>query len=399
MVIGTNAECVKAPNHVYKDKNLARNPVPGMQIMTKTSNTLRISLMCVLLSLGLTLACNRTPDNGKLTSDVENRIQSDASLTSKQQITVQANDGVVTLTGTVASDAERTLAGIDASKVDGVKTVVNNLQAAPPVAEAPAAEQSPETAAPAVAPEPEKQERRKSKPSADRRHQRDDQDSTPTPAPAVAQNTPPAKEMPAAPPPPPPPPPVVKVTIPDGTQLAVRLVESLDSGRNKAGDTFHGSLSQPIVIDGKVVIPASADVAGQVTDVKDAAHFTGNSSMTLKLNTLTVNGKTYQISTEEFSQQGKGRGKNTAAKVGGGAAVGALIGGLIGGGKGAAIGAGVGAGGGTAAQAVTKGEQVRLPSESVVNFRLSEPVTVTPVTHHNRDTDAQNNVSPTNDQP
>ncbi len=104
-----------------------------------------------------------------------------------------------------------------------------------------------------------------------------------------------------------------------------------------------------------------------------------------------MNGKTYQISTEPWEQQGKGRGKNTAAKVGGGAAVGALIGGLIGGGKGAAIGAGVGAGGGTAAQGVTKGQQVTLASESIVNFKLSDSLTVTPVGHHNRNADSNGN--------
>jgi hypothetical protein len=190
-------------------------------------------------------------------------------------------------------------------------------------------------------------------------------------------------------------------------------VEVLDSGRNHAGDVFHGTLAQPIVVGDKVVIPANSDVTGQVTDAKDAGHFSGNSSLSLKLTTLTVNGKTYQISTEEFAQQGKGRGKNTAAKVGGGAAVGALIGGLIGGGKGAAIGAGVGAGGGTAVQGATNGQQVTLASESVVNFKLADSLTVTPVGHHNRNADANGNgngtgsngngnngnVSQSNDQP
>jgi hypothetical protein len=184
---------------------------------------------------------------------------------------------------------------------------------------------------------------------------------------------------------------VAKVTIPDGTQLAVRLVEALDSGRNHPGDVFHGTLSQPIVVGEKVVIPANSDVTGQVTDAKDAAHFPGNSSLALKLTTLSVNGKTYQISTEQWEQQGKGRGKNTAAKVGGGALAGALIGGLIGGGKGAAIGAGVGAGGGTAVQGATKGQQVALASESVVNFKLADSLTVTPVGTHRRNVDSGDN--------
>ena len=365
----------------------------------------RLAWFALLLALALAVGCNRAPSDAKLTSDVQNQILGDSSISSKQQVTVQAANGVVTLSGTVASDAERSLAGIDAGKVAGVKTVVNNLQtAAPVVAEAPApVEQTP---APAPAPVPEKKEVKKSKPKAAREQQAD---HTPAPAPQIAQNEPPAEQQ-AAPAPPPPPPPVPKVTIPDGTQLAVRLVEALDSGRNKPGDVFHGTLSQPIVVGDKVVIPANSDVTGQVTDAKDAAHFSGSSMLALKLTTLTVNGKTYQISTEPFSQEGKGRGKNTAAKVGGGAAVGALIGGLIGGGKGAAIGAGVGAGGGTAAQGVTKGQQVTLASESIVNFKLSDSLTVTPVGHHNRNADSNGNgngsngngngnVSQSNDQP
>jgi hypothetical protein len=369
----------------------------------------RLLLLALLVSLVLAVGCSRTPTDAKLTSDVQSQLRSDQSITNKDQITVQASGGVITLSGTVASDAERSLAGIDAGKVAGVKTVVNNLQSAPPVvAQTPPPVEEAPAVAPTPTPAPEKKEHKRAKPNAGRSN---DQDQAPPPAaPVVAQNEPPAQQ--ATPPPPPPPPPVQKVTIPDGTQLAVRLVEALDSGRNHGGDVFHGTLAQPIVVGDKVVIPANSDVTGQVTDAKDAGHFSGNSSLALKLTTLTVNGKTYQISTEEFSQQGKGRGKNTAAKVGGGAAVGALIGGLIGGGKGAAIGAGVGAGGGTAAQGVTKGQQVTLASESIVNFKLSDSLTVTPVGHHNRNADSNGNgagngngsngngnVSQSNDQP
>jgi hypothetical protein len=165
----------------------------------------------------------------------------------------------------------------------------------------------------------------------------------------------------------------------------------LDSGRNHTGDVFHATLAQPIVVGDQVVIPANSDVTGEVTDVKDAGHFSGSSSLSLTLTTMTVNGKTYRISTEQFHQQGKGRGKNTAEKVGGGAAIGALIGGLIDGGKGAAIGAGVGAGGGTAAQAATRGQQVTLASESIVNFKLADSLTVTPVGFYKRNADLNGN--------
>ncbi len=90
-------------------------------------------MLALLLSLALAVGCNRAPTDAKLTSDVQSQIQSDQSITNKDQITVQASGGVITLSGAVASDAERSLAGIDAGKVAGVKTVVNNLQSAPPV--------------------------------------------------------------------------------------------------------------------------------------------------------------------------------------------------------------------------------------------------------------------------
>jgi hypothetical protein len=113
-------------------------------------------------------------------------------------------------------------------------------------------------------------------------------------------------------------------------------------------------------------------------DVKSAGKFAGRSELTLSLTSLAFNGKSYQINTDNWTRQGASRGKNTAAKVGGGAALGAIIGGIAGGGKGAAIGAGVGAGVGTGAQAVTKGQQIVLKPETALNFTLEAPVKVTP---------------------
>jgi hypothetical protein len=198
----------------------------------------------------------------------------------------------------------------------------------------------------------------------------------------VAVNTPPP--LPAAPPPPPPPPKPVEVTIPSGTTLSIRLIDPLDSDKNQTGDRFRATLDSPIRVGDTVAIPAGADVSGRVTDAKSAAHFKGSSSLALELTQVTVNGKTYDLRTDQFSRQGKGRGTNTAEKVGGGAAVGALIGGLLGGGKGAAIGAGVGAGAGGTAQGVTKGQQVRLTSEQALAFHLSSPLTVTPAARMDR---------------
>ncbi len=177
-----------------------------------------------------------------------------------------------------------------------------------------------------------------------------------------------------------PPAPVVpqKVMIPAGTQISIRLNDELSSEKAQVGDVFHGSVSTPVQIDGQTVIPTSADVEGRVVDVKSAGRFAGQSDLVIELTSLKMNGKSYQISSDRWSKTGSGRGKATAAKVGGGAAVGAILGGIFGGGKGAAIGAAAGAGAGTGVSAATKGQQIILKPETVLSFQLQSPVTVQP---------------------
>ena len=155
------------------------------------------------------------------------------------------------------------------------------------------------------------------------------------------------------------------------------------------GDAFHATLGTPIVVDSETAIPSGADVVGRVVDVKSAGRFAGNSVLTLELNSLSVNGKTYNIQTNQWSRQGKGEGKNTAVKAGGGAAIGAIIGGIAGGGKGAAIGSVAGAGAGTGAAATKKGEQIKLAPESTLSFLLINTVTVTQQTANNRNAAAR----------
>ena len=125
------------------------------------------------------------------------------------------------------------------------------------------------------------------------------------------------------------------------------------------------------------MIPAGADVVGRVADVKSAGRFAGNSVLTLELTSLSVNGKTYNIQTNQWTRAGNGEGKNTATKVGVGTAAGAILGGIFGGGKGAAIGAATGAGAGTGVAASKKGQQIQLPAEAVLNFQTINAVTVT----------------------
>jgi len=187
------------------------------------------------------------------------------------------------------------------------------------------------------------------------------QDAAPAPAPA-----------------PTPPPPPQKVTIPAGTTLAVRLVDTIDSEKNQVGETFRATLNSPLSVEGDVAIPSGYDVEGHIVDVKSAGKFAGQSLLVLQLDRISVGGKSYSIQTDEYRRQGSSRGKNTAAKVGTGAAIGAIIGGIAGGGKGAAIGAAAGGGVGGGVQAATKGQQINLPSETVLNFTLQNPLTVIP---------------------
>ncbi len=335
-----------------------------------------------LLTITLAVACSKpAKTDAQLNSDVQGKITSDGSLQGRQ-ITAQTNEGVVTLTGTVNSDAEKIAASNDAAKVEGVKTVLNNLTVAPQ--QQAAAMQQPE---PQQAQEQEPAPAPRRRPSAAQssgrfspRHSEPAVAAAPqssssmaaapyAPAPSQAANA-----APAAPPAP------KKVSIPDGTTLSIRLVDGLDSERNQAGDTFRGTLNSPISLEDSVVVPEGADVEGRVVEVKSATHFKGASLLAIELTKLQYNGRSYPIHTNTWQKEGTARGKNTAAKVGGGAALGAIIGGIAGGGKGAAIGSVVGAGAGTTAQAVTRGEQIKLNSEQLLSFTLQSPVTVLPST-------------------
>jgi hypothetical protein len=133
-------------------------------------------------------------------------------------------------------------------------------------------------------------------------------------------------------------------------------------------------LRADVMADGVVALPAGTPVIGRVDEVHDAGHFKGSSLLTVSLTAITRHGDRIPISTDPYSREGKGRGANTGEKVGGGAAVGAILGGIFGGGKGAAIGAGAGAGLGAGANAVTRGQQVQIGSESVVRFRLTNAI-------------------------
>lgn len=352
---------------------LIENQVPFTEVGMKFSRSYMWAVLLVGI-LALTLACTKAVSDADMTSQVQAKINQDSGLQGKS-VTVEASKGVVTLSGTVADDAQRTAASRYASTVPGVTQVVNNLQVSPAPVMA-------EEMTPTPEPEPQRSAS-KPRPSTPKR-------STPPstrtvaaaePAPAMnsmqgdhAATTPSAAAAaPAAPPAP------KKVTIASGTSLSVRLVDEIDSETAQPGQSFRATLDSPLAVDGDVVVPAGYDVHGHIIDVKSAGKFAGKSELTLQLDRIQVGGKSYSLQSDQYHREGSSRGKNTAAKVGTGAAIGAIIGGIAGGGKGAAIGAAAGGGLGGGVQAATKGQQIKLPTETVLNFTLQSPLTVIPV--------------------
>jgi hypothetical protein len=349
-------------------------------------------LFAVILGLGV--GCAKKPDDAKISSEIQDKFSQDSGLSSKQ-LSVKAEAGVVTLSGTVDNDAQREAAGKQAAGIAGVKTVINDLEVsnvgkpsvvaetAPPADTASAGTAPADKTAPPsitkLAKTPKSSQSRHDsgtghKTSVDSAGQADTGDNTsqqsannnmtPSPAITTAQQAPP------------PPPPPKKFIIDQGTQLTVRLVDPIDSEKNQTGDTFHATLNTPLTSDGEQAVPAGVEVVGHLVEVKSAGKFAGQSDVVMQLDSLSFGGRTYNLQTDQYSKKGSSRGKNTATKVGAGAAIGGIIGALAGGGKGAAVGAAAGAGVGGGVQAATKGQQIKLPSETVLNFTLQQPVTV-----------------------
>jgi hypothetical protein len=166
------------------------------------------------------------------------------------------------------------------------------------------------------------------------------------------------------------------ITIPAGTRISVRTIDSIDSTKNQVGDRFQASLEEPLTVDGKVVVAKGADVYGRLAQSKQSGTFTGKSQLQLELTGIVVNGQTVPVVTGEYELTGKSRGASTTKRTVGGAAVGSIIGALAGGGKGAAVGAGVGGGLGAGSEVITKGDQVKVPSETLLEFTLQQELSI-----------------------
>ncbi len=344
------------------------------------------SAACLAAGLCFSLAgCKQAApaSDATLALAVQTQLAADSALNG-QPVQASVQGGVATLNGTVSNSAEKTIAGRDAAGVQGVREVMNNLSigSAPGVVTAMAP-------APVPLPAPVQRTPALVKPSAATSPARIDRRALPqarVPAPVERDNqaggnavaTPSYSSLNTPPPPPPAPaPPAFRnVTVSAGSTIPVRVTETLDSATTQQGAAFSGVVASDVVVEGMVAIPAGSAVSGHVDAVQEAAHYKGASLLTVSLSSVTRRGEHIGLSTDPYSVEGKARGKNTAEKVGGGAAVGAILGGIFGGGKGAGIGAAAGGGLGAGANTITRGEQVQIPSESVVRFHLASPLSL-----------------------
>jgi hypothetical protein len=172
-----------------------------------------------------------------------------------------------------------------------------------------------------------------------------------------------------------------EVAVPSSSMLTVRMIDGVDSAKNNPGELFHASLETPLMVENEVVVPRGTDIYVRLTDSRSSGRYRGKSELHLELVKMEFQGRSYPLASSTYSVTGSSQGAKTAKKVGAGAAIGAVIGAVAGGGKGAAIGAGVGAAAGGAISGAKKGQQVKIPAETRLDFELEQPVTVTVIPH------------------
>ncbi len=301
-----------------------------LSIRTRVILTSSILLSAVLF-LG---ACNRrgTTDDKAITERIQSKLYRDSTLKTRD-ISVISQNGVVVLSGQVNSGDEKAAAEHLATAEGGVKQVINQLAV---------------VGTSAAVPEPSK---------------------------GPAASGPPASADQAAPIPPPPPKPAV-VTLPAGTVVAVQMIDSINSKTSQPGSEFKATLAVPLVLGEQVVFTQGSDASVRLVAAKQAGRVKGSSELQVQLVSLARKGKTYPLQTDFLQAKGDSRGKQTGKRMAGGALIGGVIGGIAGGRKGVAIGAGAGAGSAALVQAVTKGKEVKVPSETKLDFKLSAPLEI-----------------------
>ncbi len=277
-----------------------------------------VKVWLLVLVLGL-VACSKGPTDDEITKAIQASYYADPQVRD-EKVAIDVKDGEVTLSGGVSSDAARLQAYKLAAQTAGVKKVNDQMEVG----------------------------------MARGAHAREHAARSEAPPPG-------AREL----------------TVPAGTSIRVQTIDAISSKTSQAGQTYRASLAAPIVVGDSVAVPKGADVSIQVTQARSAGKIKGSSELTLALASLSYQGKSYPLASSAVQQVGKSRGKQTATRAGVAAGVGALVGALAGGGKGAAIGAGIGGGGAMAYQALTHGQAVNVPSETLLDFTLAQPVTLT----------------------
>lgn len=287
----------------------------------------RFSTTVLLIALAaFPIACTKKPDDDAIAKDIQTKVATDPD-TKDADVTVASHDGKVTVSGKVQSPAVQQKIEQIAKAEPGASSVDDQTAVIPADAAAAAAAAAPAAAA-AAAPE-------------------------------------------MAPPPPPKP-----VVIPAGTSITIKTGEALGSKTSQAGQTFTGTVAQPVSVGGKTAIPSGSSITGTVVSAKAKGKIKGEGELSLTLSSVAIKGHTYQIQTSSYDSTVKGKGKRTAVATGGGAAGGALIGGIAGGGKGAGIGALVGAGAGLVGGTLTGNKQIELPAETAITFTFAAPLTL-----------------------
>jgi hypothetical protein len=167
-----------------------------------------------------------------------------------------------------------------------------------------------------------------------------------------------------------------EVTLPVGTPITIRTSTSIDTDRNRIGDVFEATLEQPLVWGDQTIFPRSTTTKGRIAYAAESGKLSGQAQLILELTEIVANGRPYFLRTSDYAEKGVNRANRTAATVGGTAALGAIIGAIAGGGTGAAVGAASGAAVGTGVQVMTRGQVLKIPSETILEFRLQSPLTV-----------------------
>jgi BON domain len=322
----------------------------------------------VLLSV-IGISCGQktaAPNDQSLVTDIQSKLYAD-NTTRQGNVKVDAKDGVVTLSGDVPSSDIELQAMKIANGTAGVRSV-NDQMKVNGAAGSTAANEPP--SGPGSTPG---NSFTGSSASASA-HKLGVQPARTTPAPAVAESSPSeaaesnsSRTSRAE---------RGEVTIPAGDRISIRTTDTIDSGKANVGQTFRASLDAPLTSEGRVIVPAGAPATLQIQSVQAAGRIKGSSELSVRVTSIEYRGKTYPVNSSVYADAGNARGKQTAIKTGAGAAAGAIIGAIAGGGKGAAIGSAAGGGAGFGWNALTHGQQVKIPSETILTFRLAAPLTV-----------------------